>query len=163
MRLGRRVTSLACCALSALGAVACGSSSDGPSTTGVDQAATTNCDGRGVAYVAGMQQTAQSGMSVTLSSADPAPPAIGNNSWQVRALDLAGAPITGASVDVSGYMPDHGHYLNIAVISSDLGDGSYTLSPIYLGMPTYWEITLTVTDSGGTASSVMFPFCVPDN
>src|SRR5438876_381044 len=43
---------------------------------------------------------------------------------------------------VSPYMPDHQHGTSIAPVATGQGSGGYQVTPLYLYMSGYWEITL---------------------
>jgi hypothetical protein len=112
----------------------------------------------------GMQKaSSDAAITVALANATPAPPAMGANTWTIQVNDASGAPIEGADVEVSGWMPEHSHGLNTAVTVTELERGSYRLDPIRLIMPSLWQITISVTQSGGETASVMFAFCVATN
>lgn len=99
----------------------------------------------------------------TLHTAQPAPPAQGNNTWEVQ-LSSAGAPMAGATIAVKPYMPDHMHAAELKAAVTDEGDGMYKLTPVNLWMPGLWQTTLDVTPAGAAvkADSVVFSFCIPN-
>lgn len=135
----------------------------GCSDGGGDDGATYNCEAetRDEQYLAGMQKTGTGGVQVTLTSATPAPPGRDDNTWVVD-LAMGGAPLTGATVKVTPFMPDHRHGTSVAVVvTPDAATaGRYELSPINLWMPGLWEITIDVTPVGGQRDSVVFRFCI---
>ena len=125
-----------------------------------------NCeiDQRDEEFVAGMEKTRDLGVTFTLVSSDPTPPARDDNDWVVDIEDPDG-PMVGASVTVRPFMPDHTHGTsNPAVIVADAATpGRYTVDRVNLFMPGIWEITLGATPAGGTAGdkdTVVFTFCV---
>ncbi|HVV86196.1 MAG TPA: FixH family protein [Kofleriaceae bacterium] len=160
MSISRAVTAVTMgTALAAvLFAGACSSPSDDDSS-----GATYNCeaDTRDEQFLAGMQKEGPGGVQVTLAAAMPAPPGRDDNTWDVD-LAMAGAPLTGAAVKVTPYMPDHRHGTSVQVVVTPDPDvpGRYELSPINLWMPGLWEITIDVTPAGGTRDSVVFRFCI---
>lgn len=101
-----------------------------------------------------------------LMTADPAPPIRGDNTWVVLVSAMSGgvvgAPVAGASMTVTPYMPDHGHPSGKTVHVTPVpgSDGQYQLTPINLWMPGLWETTMDVTSAGGT-DTVVFRFCIP--
>jgi hypothetical protein len=125
-----------------------------------------NCeiDQRDEEFVSGMQKTGDLGVTFTLVSSDPTPPARDDNDWVVDIEDPDG-PMVGGSVTVRPFMPDHNHGTSIpAVITEDATTpGRYELDRVNLFMPGIWEITLGATPAGGTAAdkdTVVFTFCV---
>jgi hypothetical protein len=116
-------------------------------------------------YTAGMEKTGAGGMTFRLVSSDPAPPSRYDNTWVIEILDDTGAPLDGATVEVTPFMPDHGHGTGIAaVVTEDPDvDGRYLVEPVNLFMPGLWEITIEATPAGGTAADrdeAVFSFCI---
>lgn len=104
-------------------------------------------------------------ISAELASMDPAPPAVGNNTWTVRLTDLSGGPISNAVVAVSAKMPDHSHPPSIAPMVSTAADGRYVVTPLYFFMPGVWQVRLDVggpdgVDAGSARDAVVFTVCV---
>jgi YtkA-like len=142
-------------------AAACGS----PGTNiQVTDAALFSCDTetRAVAYTPNLSRVSPSGaFSAVLVASDPGPPAKGTDTWTVRILDQGGAPLDGLEMTALPFMPDHGHGTSVKAVVSPLGGGTYTVAPLYLYMPGYWEVTLNLKTAAGTKDSVMFPICIP--
>lgn len=110
-------------------------------------------------FVVGIAKSGQQ-MTFTLLSATPAPPKRGDNAWTLQLTNAAG-PVTGATIVVSPFMPDHQHGTPIEVKVTPLPDaGQYELSPINMWMPALWETTVQAT-ANGTTDRVIFKFCVP--
>jgi len=81
-------------------------------------------------------------LSFRLSAVEPAPPAKGNNVFQLEISDAAGEPIEG-DLHVDLKMPDHGHGTSVKpTIDFDPQTEQYTVSPLYLFMPGVWRIQL---------------------
>jgi hypothetical protein len=125
-------------------------------------------DTRDEPYVAGMEKTGEAGYTITLMDSDNAPPAKGDNVWTVKVTDPNGEPVEGITFECLAYMPDHGHSSPVIPVVTEMGEGMYTLDPINLFMPGYWETTVTAVDAGATDSpdddvdldTVQFNFCV---
>jgi len=117
-------------------------------------------------FVVGLQKSGQNGaINFTLMTATPAPPLRGDNTWVVQLNSMSGgvvgAPITGAAMTVTPYMPDHGHPSGKTVLIEAMPEaGQYQLAPINFHMPSLWETTLDVTSPGGN-DNVVFRFCIP--
>ena len=94
-----------------------------------------------------------------LVSGDPAPPAKGNNTWQLSITDPSGAPVDGATIDVKPFMPEHGHGTSVTPTVTAAGGGKYTVTPLYLFMPGLWQVTITAT-KGSTSDRAVFSFCI---
>lgn len=116
-------------------------------------------DPRVSSYSAGMSQVGLQGtLKFVLVSADPAPPARDLNAWTVQVQDAAGNPLSGASLAVKLWMPDHGHGpATVPIIAASGADIS--VKQMNLFMAGVWQITLTATVNGQTDSAT-FTFCV---
>ena len=145
----------------ALGAAACGS---GTMTPDADEALACINSGRGDTYVIGLEHAGKSGqLDFKLMSATPAPPGFNDNTWVVQvnamAAGVVGAPVTGATITVTPFMPDHQHGTPIRALVTEMAGGQYKLSPINLWMPGYWEITLDV-QTASAHDTVVYKFCI---
>lgn len=144
--------------------VACGAGTD----EGDDNLPSCEEDVRDEAYVAGINKSGAAGYTLRLMDSNPAPPSKGDNIWSLDLTDPAGATAAGLGLSLRAFMPDHGHGSPVKPEVTDNGDGTYTIDPVNLFMPGYWEVSLTVVDLGATESpdddidldSVMFKFCV---
>ena len=118
-------------------------------------------------FVVGLEKMGVGGqLDFKLMSADPAPPARGNNTWivQVNAMSggTVGQPLTGASMIVSPYMPAHGHGPGVdPEITAMSTPGQYKIDPVNLWMPGVWETTITASGTGGS-DNAMYRFCIPE-
>jgi len=158
------IAALLSAAVSLSGLAACGGDDDDSVDAGSgDLDAGIGCleDPRAETFVANMERDGMNSMlSFVLEAGDPAPPVKGNNTWTVQVRDSDGAPLTGATVTVHPFMPDHGHGTSVVPqVSAGDGDGEYTVDPLYLFMPGLWEITITA-ESGDVSDSAKFSFCV---
>jgi hypothetical protein len=144
---------------------ACGGGGGGPAPVDADEALACISSGRGDTFVAGLERAGASGMlDVKLMTADPAPPGFNNNTWviQVNAMTggVVGAPVTGATLTVTPFMPDHQHGTAIKPkIEALPAAGQYKLSPLNLWMPGYWETTIDV-QATGVHDAVIYKFCI---
>ena len=126
------------------------------------QGAEVNCDleTRDDAYVANLEK-AGTQVSVVLMESIPAPPRKDDNTWMIRIQDEAGAPLSGLSMVVTPWMPDHGHGTLDPPIVTELSEpGEYEVNPVDLRMPGLWEVTVEVADGTGLEDEVTFAFCV---
>ncbi|HEY3805721.1 MAG TPA: FixH family protein [Kofleriaceae bacterium] len=154
--------------IGAAGAAACGSSN---STADAD-ITTYDCadDTRAETYTVGDEHMGAAGMiDVKLMSADPAPPARGNNTWVMLLSSMSdgvvGAPMDGmeSDIEVTPYMPDHMHGTPLVpqITPVDGQTGQYTLTPVNLWMPGLWATTIAV-DLGSASDKVVYNFCLPE-
>jgi hypothetical protein len=139
---------------------ACGT--DDPSDEPVDCTKVTGTD----TFVVGLDKPGDSGvLDFQMMSADPAPPARDDNTWivQINSMQsgVVGAPIDGATLAVTPFMPAHQHGSPIRVqITPVAGQpGQYSLSPVNLWMPGVWETTIKAT-SGDTSDTAIYRFCI---
>src|SRR5262249_46655377 len=96
----------------------------------------------------------------TLVEGNPAPPAVGINTWTLRVADSSGQPLPNLALSVDLYMPDHGHRASVVAQATSNGDGNYTVTPLYFFMPGVWRITFSTTPDAGSSGSGVFFFCV---
>jgi hypothetical protein len=145
----------------ALGLAACGTDGHGDDEPEVDCATVTTDD----TFVVGLEKPGTSGLyNFKLMSAVPAPPARGNNTWvvQVNAMNagVVGAPVDGATIKVTPFMPAHEHGTGVAVVITPMTEpGQYELSPVNLWMQGVWETTIRAT-LDTTSDSAVYKFCV---
>lgn len=71
--------------------------------------------------------------------------------------DANGAPLTGASVRVSGGMAMHGHGLPTSPVVEELGGGNYVIKGLKFSMDGEWQLRLSVT-AGSVADTVDYEF-----
>ena len=74
------------------------------------------------------------------------------HSWILHVEDASGAKVEGATISVSGGMPEHDHGLPTAPrVTEDLGGGDYRLEGMRFHMRGRWEVVVTVTTADGTS------------
>lgn len=146
------------------GLTACGAA---PATENTDAGLLYSCatETRAKPYVPGLEVDSVSGaFKAALVSSVPGPPIKGSNAWTVTITDAAGAPQDDLTVTASPYMPDHRHPTTVRAVVTPAhdGTGTYTVDPVYLYMPGYWEVTLTLQPASTTApkDTVVFPICI---
>jgi len=147
-----------------MGVAGCSGAGGDPGSDTVDAGLFYDCttEPRAVAAVPGLLRTSSTGiMQATLESLTPTALVKGSNTWKVGLSDTAGTALAGATIKAVPFMPDHGHGTSVKVGVSDMGAGDYGLTPLYLYMAGYWEITLTVMPPGGSSDSIVFPVCIP--
>ncbi len=151
--------------LTLLFASACSSSNSSDAADSGAPVSLCATDSRAQTFTAGMEQTGASNtFSVKLTSINPNPVFKGNNAWTIQVVDKSGGPVTGASITVKPFMPDHGHGSSIIPqVTAGADPGSYDISLLNLFMPGIWTVTIVVTT--GTAPSTVtdqsvFTFCV---
>jgi hypothetical protein len=118
----------------------------------------TTCDGQGVRDAAGSEGALERGRVTILDTVPPLANA-GDNQWHVRVEDADDAPVAGAGVALTAFMPVHGHASPKVAVSTDEGDGAYLLEPVTLSMPGVWFVDVTVT-SDAAAGRATFSICV---
>ena len=118
-------------------------------------------------FVVGLQKSGANGMlDFQLMSATPAPPARGDNEWILQVSTLAngvvGAPIAGATIYATPFMPKHGHGTPADVVVTPMPTtGQYKLAPVNMWMPGLWETTIEVTTTASGADTAIYRFCIP--
>jgi hypothetical protein len=132
---------------------------------GADDDTSYNCaaETRDDEFVLGLTKPGEAGRyEFKLISADPAPPARGDNTWilQLSSMTAPGTPVTAASMTVTPFMPDHDHGSGKTVLVTPMSEaGQYKLEPVNLWMPALWEVTIQATSP--ETDRVVFRFCLP--
>jgi hypothetical protein len=117
---------------------------------------------RAIPYAPNLSRTSESGAyTAVLVDSSPGPPVKGTNDWTVRILDAGGDPVDGLTITGLPKMPDHTHPTTVLPVVTGRGGGTYDVSPVYLFMPGYWVVTLTLQPPMGAADTVTFPVCIP--
>ena len=140
-------------------ATACGS---GGGTSGPDATDEVNCAFENAdTFTAGLEKQGTV-FDVKLMSANPAPPNRGDNDWVIHVNTLSGAaPVSGATIQVTPFMPKHQHGTPVDVeVMPGSTAGEYLLHRVNLWMPGVWETTIEMTSTTGT-DSVVYRFCIP--
>lgn len=141
---------------SVLALVGCDNGTGTSSTGDVD----CSTDPRAMTYAANMSVDGKSKLyHVELVSSDPAPPARGNDTWVFKVVDANNQPVSGATVTVTPYMPDHRHGTQVVPTVTTNQDGTFTATPLYFFMPGLWTVTFDVKATQGE-DSVLYGFCV---
>ncbi|MGZ3417965.1 MAG: FixH family protein [Polyangiales bacterium] len=145
----------------AVAVTACSSSGTDSTVDAAPEAAPSVCatDPRVQPFAAGLEAKTKSGLSLKILDATPAPPSKGDNAWNLALSDAGGAPVSGATITVKTWMPDHGHGSSIVPAVADSGGGKYALTRLNLFMPGIWEITFTIA-RGDTTETAMFTLCI---
>lgn len=154
-------TTLASCAVVSIALL--GSCGDDDHHDGDESAPACDDDVRGDDYVAGITAQGAAQYSVALMDSNPSPPSKGDNIWSIELSDAQGVAAAGMELKVSAFMPDHGHATTAIAVVTDDGDGAYTISPVNLFMPGYWEISIEVVEPEADSASLdtlMFKFCI---
>jgi YtkA-like protein len=151
--------------LAAVGAAGCGGGQTGPDA---DEALACMNSGRGDTFAVGLEHTGMNAAyKFKLMSAMPAPPGRNLNTWVIQInWEATGAPVTGATLTVSPFMPDHQHgpgaYTpQIQPLVAPAPPGQYQISDINTWMPGYWEITIDAKTPDNVEDSAVFKFCIP--
>jgi hypothetical protein len=114
-------------------------------------------------FTVGLEKMGQGGtLDFKLLSATPSPPARGDNSWVVQINQTASgaAPLEGAQLQVTPFMPAHQHGSPIMVQITPMPDaGQYKLEPVNLWMPGVWETTIRAS-AGSSTDSAVYKFCI---
>jgi hypothetical protein len=152
---------LSLCLVSAIAAAAC---RGGPMTVDADEALACMNSGRGDTYVAGLEHKGANDVyDFKLMSAMPAPPMRNLNVWVIQiSWEATGAPVTGAALVVTPFMPDHQHGSGAykPQIQELSTPGQYQISDINTWMPGYWEVTINATTPDHVADTVVYKFCI---
>jgi len=79
------------------------------------------------------------------------------HSWTLRISDADDAPVTGATITVSGGMPAHNHGLpSAARVTREIEPGTYLLEGLRFHMRGQWQLEFTI-DDGARRDVVIIP------
>ncbi len=133
----------------------------GQAADAADASACAGYSGTVDSYSANLQKLGSAGqIQFVLATAQPAPPVKGNNTWTLKLLDAAGAPIQNATfTTIKTWMPMMRHGSSIAPRQAANADGTYSISSLYLIMDGIWQVTFTA-QSGSMKDTAMYTFCV---
>lgn len=139
-------------------AVACGSSDSPPAESRPDEVCANET--RADPYSAGETFEGTQGVTISLVDSDPAPPALGDNTWTLDVKDSTGAEIADATITAKQEMVDHGHGGSKTIHVTSLGGASYKAAPVNFNMQGYWENEFTVK-TATIESKVVVKVCIP--
>lgn len=78
------------------------------------------------------------------------------HAWTLKITDAEGAPVDGATIEVDGGMPQHGHGLpSRPRVTRALGSGAYLVDGMRFNMGGWWEVRFRIQAAAG-ADSVVF-------
>jgi hypothetical protein len=70
---------------------------------------------------------------------------------RVAITDAAGTPVDGATIQIDGGMPQHGHGLPTRPrVTRALGNGLYEIEGVRFNMGGWWEFTLAINAPSGS-------------
>ena len=76
--------------------------------------------------------------------------------WVLHLETVAGEPLEGASIAISGGMPAHDHGLPTSPrVTEDLGDGDYRVEGMRFHMGGSWEVSVEISAGGLTETAVI--------
>jgi hypothetical protein len=162
----RPVPPALCLATVALAAIGCGGDADKPPPADLAPPARVCAgDTRGDVYTPGLEKSGQAGLLVArLVAAQPAPPAIGTNTWTLDVRDAAGSPRSDLAITALPWMPDHNHGTSVKASVTPVGTaGQYTATPLYLFMAGLWQVTLKMQLPDTTTDQAVFSFCLDES
>jgi hypothetical protein len=148
--------------LASIAGAACGGGHPGPDA---DEALACMTSGRGDMFAVGLNHTGMNAAyKFELKSALPATPDRQDRGTWVIAIswEATGAPVTGASLSVTPFMPDHQHGPGAYTpqIQALATPGQYQISDINTWMPGYWEVTIDAMTPDKIEDSAVFKVCV---
>ena len=107
---------------------------------------------------ADLSATSQGGLYQMTYTTDPSPPQSGATTLLFSLMDSSGVAVTGASLEVTPWMPAMGHGINDKPVVTQVGQGAYTAAWEY-SMGGDWEVEIAVEAAPGIDTFVL-PFVV---
>jgi hypothetical protein len=89
----------------------------------------------------------------------PQPPERGLDEAKLRLTGADGQPLDGLTLTVTPWMPEHGHGTSVSPTVTPIGDGTWTVSNLYLAMPGQWQLRVDV--SGAVNDELVASFDIP--
>jgi hypothetical protein len=99
-------------------------------------------------------------LAVKILDSEPGPPIKGVNTMNLEVTDASGAPVDGAKITVTPWMPDHAHGSSVVPSVAPAGGGKYTVSNVYFIMAGLWEVKFTVQSGAAQPQEADFFFCL---
>lgn len=90
----------------------------------------------------------------------PAPLSRGVDAVRLRIADAAGAPVDGAAVTATPWMPAHGHGTSVEPSVTPGGDGVYDVDDVLFYMDGRWELRTRIDVPGADADTLVATFDV---
>ena len=87
---------------------------------------------------------------------DPDPPISGNNTLEFALAQPDGAPVVGADVTVTPFMPSMGHGSTQDPVVEEIEDGQYVATDIVYTMNGEWRLTIDVETDSITDTFILF-------
>jgi len=82
------------------------------------------------------------------------------HAWVFHVETADGAPVSGATITLTGGMPEHNHGLpTVPTMTAELGNGDYLVDGMRFHMTGYWELRVTV-DADGRRDTVVIPLTI---
>ena len=82
------------------------------------------------------------------------------HAWIVHVETADGQPVDGATISVSGGMPQHNHGLPTSPrMTAALGNGDYRIEGLRFHMSGDWRLTITI-DAAGRRDTVVIPLTI---
>ncbi len=132
-------------------------------TGGGEEAPASPCENeaRAMEFSAGLEVDSDEGVfRARLVDAMPAPPSRFINEWNLEFEALGEAKLDAAELQVTPWMPDHGHGAAPLIIEPQ-DDGSFQVRMMDLHMIGYWEIHIDFEATDGSWSDrATYGFCV---
>ncbi len=95
-----------------------------------------------------------------IAAASPNTPTKGDNSWTLELSDVTGAPLSDVNLQVTPFMPQHGHGTGVkAIVTPSVEPGRFVVTPVNLWMPGLWEVRLTV-EHGAAVDHIVLNACI---
>jgi hypothetical protein len=101
--------------------------------------------------------TSDSGLTVVVRTAPSQPPPRGTCTVELTITDAAGAPKDGLAVDVTPWMPAHGHGASVRPTVIAKSGGNYVVTDVSLFMPGEWELRTTIGGSDHVTPKITVP------
>jgi hypothetical protein len=103
------------------------------------------------------RRTDHDAFHVDLASGTTPVPLSKVHQWSVHVTELNGNPVTGASLNIDGGMPEHGHGLPTAPRAESAGTpGDYLIKGMKFSMRGWWVLKVNIRAPDGRADQITF-------
>jgi hypothetical protein len=141
-----------------------GCSNDDPGNPAEGEGDAAICGGRGDPLEPGLVKSSSGGFRFEVLELAPPKPIVSQaepgNSWKISVADAAGGALSGASMTVTTFMPDHKHP-GPSNVGIEQEPGVYLIEDLLLPMPALYTVTVKVRpEDSAEDEDVSYSICV---
>lgn len=109
-------------------------------------------------HVPNSEVNSTSGVLHVALRTSPYPATLGPTAFEITVTDQSGVPVDGLTLDVTPWMPAHGHGTTTKPVATPTGFGRYTTTTANISMVGKWILKINITGGTLTAPDYAEPF-----